>query len=154
MAISLNFDEGIKEYIINGDETRVIRVNTADYGLITRFNDARKHINDMAQKYERFNLKPDGSPAEENDEEATEALKEMGEFIKNEVNFIFGADISDAVFGTAHPMSTCKGKPLYERFFDCVMPVINADIESEAKQAKAVVDKYKKQAQKVTKVRK
>lgn len=154
MAQNLAFDEGFKEYTINGDENRVIRVNTSDYGLVTRFQDARRHIEQMITKYEKFNLKPDGSPADESDEEATDALKEMGDFIRSEIDYIFGAKIADIVFGTTHPMSTVKGLPLYERFLNSVMPIINADLEAERKKSEAVIKKYQKQAQRFANSRK
>lgn len=33
---SLKFDDGYKEYSINGDESRVIRINTTDFAIFDR----------------------------------------------------------------------------------------------------------------------
>ena len=41
---SINFDEGIKTFSINGDEARVIRINPGDLNLLIRSEEAQKHI--------------------------------------------------------------------------------------------------------------
>ena len=143
---SINFDEGYKEYEINGDSERVIRVDTADYGLIERFKKAEKHINDELKKYENIKIKADGS-ADTDDETAAQMIADLGEFIKNEINYIFNADVSEIVFGNASPLSTRKGVPLYERFVNAVLPVIEADLKAEAKASEKRVSQYTKQAQ-------
>ena len=145
---SINFDEGYKEYEINGDTERVIRVDTADYGLIERFRQADKHINDELnlKKYKDIKVNADGS-ADTDDETAAQLIADLGEFIKGEINYIFNADVSDAVFGNASPLSTRKGVPLYERFVNAILPVIEADLKAEAKASEKRVSQYTKQAQ-------
>ena len=38
---SINFDDGFKSYEINGDPQRIVRIDTADYGLIERLRNAK-----------------------------------------------------------------------------------------------------------------
>ena len=49
---SIRFDDGYKEFMINDDPNRVIRFNPADYGIIERFNTARKDIAAEMEKLE------------------------------------------------------------------------------------------------------
>ena len=59
---SIRFDDGYKEFMINDDPNRVIRFNPADYGIIERFNTARKDITAEMEKLEGdVELKPDSS---------------------------------------------------------------------------------------------
>ena len=47
---SIDFNSGnYKEYAINGDENRVIRINVSDVGIITRIQDAMSKA-DISQK--------------------------------------------------------------------------------------------------------
>lgn len=143
---SINFDEGYKEYEINGDPERIIRVDTADYGFIERFKKAEKHINEELKKYDGIKIKSDGS-ADTDDETAAQMIADLGEFIKSEINYIFNADVSKIVFGNASPLSTRKGVPMYERFVDATLPIIEADLKAEATASEKRVAKYTSQAQ-------
>lgn len=143
---SINFDEGYKEYEINGDPERIIRVDTADYGLVERFKKAEKHINEELKKYDGIKIKSDGS-ADTDDETAAQMIADLGEFIKSEINYIFNADVSKIVFGNASPLSTRKGVPMYERFVNATLPIIESDLKAEATASEKRVAKYTSQAQ-------
>ena len=47
---NLGFDVGYKEYSINGDESRILRINTSDMNIITRMNKAEKELQKIADK--------------------------------------------------------------------------------------------------------
>ena len=48
---SINFNSGnYKEYAINGDENRVIRINVSDVGIITRIQDAMSNADNIAEE--------------------------------------------------------------------------------------------------------
>ena len=66
---SIRFDDGYKEFMINDDPDRVIRFNPADYGIIERFNTARKDILIEMEKIQGdIDIKPDGTPDVPEDE--------------------------------------------------------------------------------------
>lgn len=146
MAKSIKFDEGYKEYSINGDANRIIRVDTADYGLIERFEEAEKRIKKQLEKYKGIKIRPDGS-AEMKDEEACKAISELSQTIREAIDYIFDDEVSPVVFGNRSPLSTRKGVPLYERFINAMMPIIKSDIESEAKESNKRIQKYSEQAE-------
>lgn len=147
MAQSINFDDGFKDYEINGDPKRIIRVDTADYGLIERFSGAQKRLEEKLKKYDGLKINPDGS-ADIGDDEAVEALADLGRIVREETNYIFNADIADIAFGGASPLSTKNGVPLYERFFNAVIPIIKNDLEAEAKASEKRINRYTAQSKK------
>ena len=142
---NIEFDDGFREYTINGDPNKVIRIDTADYDLITRSDKARKTIEAAVRKYDKIEINADGS-ANCSDEEAIAAVTDLSDVIREQMNYIFNADVSGIVFGNASPLSTRKGIPLYERFFNAVMPIIEADLNEENKQAQKRINKYTQQA--------
>ena len=143
---NISFDEGIKEYTINNDPDRVLRINTSDISLLTRADEAEKNIDAFMKRYDNIKIKADGT-ADTDDETAYLAVKEITEYVREQIDYIFNASVCDVVFGRANPLSTSKGITLYERFLNAVMPIIRADIEAENKEAQKRAEKYTKEAQ-------
>ena len=129
---SINFDDGFKSYEINGDPQRIVRIDTADYGLIERLRNAKNNINEEMKKYENVKIKSDGS-ADLADETAADSLRDLGKFICGQFDYIFNSEVSGVLFGTASPLSTRGGVPLFERVFNAVLPIIETDIKEESR---------------------
>lgn len=142
---SLRFDEGYKEFNINGDESRVIRFNPADYGLLERFSTAKKKILEAVTELEKdITIDPSGEASDEL-EGAAELIRKVRELINNQIDYIFNAEVSHAAFGNQSPISTVKGKFLFERFLEAVMPAVEKEIKSEQVASQKRIDKYTKQ---------
>lgn len=142
---SLNFDEGYKEFSINGDESRVIRFNPADYGLLERYKEARNAIMKSVDELQNdIELKNDGSAKDETDE-AADQLASVRKLIFEQVNYIFNADVSKTVFGNQSPISTVKGKFLFEGFIEAAGTIITDAVNKEQAASQKRIDKYVKQ---------
>lgn len=49
--LSINFDSGnYKEFAINGDENNTVKINVSDMGILTRAQDALKHIDGIVEE--------------------------------------------------------------------------------------------------------
>ena len=97
------------------------------------------------KKYENVKIKSDGS-ADLDDETAADGIRDLGKFICDQFDYIFNSEVSGVLFGTASPLSTRGGVPLFERVFNAVLPIIEADIKSEQKKAEARIKKYEAEA--------
>jgi len=145
---SLRFDEGYKEFCINDDPNRVIRFNPSDYGIIERFNKARKEILAEMEKIQKdFDLKPDGSPdvPEDELEETAGIIEKVRKLICDKIDYIFGSPVSEVAFGKQSPLSSVKGVPLFERFIQAAQPIIEEEVRKEQKASQKRVSKYTKQ---------
>jgi len=145
---SIRFDDGFKEFMINDDPNRVIRFNPADYGIIERFNTARKDILAEMDKLQKdIDIKPDGTPdvPEDELEEAAGMMSKVRKLICDKVDYIFGNPVSDVVFGTQSPLSSVKGIPLFERFIRAAQPYIEEEVKKEQQASQKRVEKYTKQ---------
>ena len=138
---SLNFNDGYKEFCINNDETRIIRFNPADYGLLERFSQAKKNITKAVNE---LKIDPEGEPEDEIDETAG-ILAEMRKLIFDQINYIFDADVAQTAFGNQSPISTVKGKFLFERFLEAAGPYIEKEIKAEQAASHKRIEKYTKQ---------
>ena len=144
----LRFDDGFREFMINDDPSRVIRFNPADYGILERFNTARKQILSETEKIqEDIDINPDGTPnvAEDELEEAAQMLGQVRKLICDQVDYIFGSSVSESAFGTQSPLSSVKGLPLFEKFIKAAQPFIEKEVKAEQLASQKRVNKYTKQ---------
>lgn len=146
MAIkNINFDDGYKSFTLNGDKQRVIRFNPADPNFIKRAMEAEKRISQSKFLLDDLNLNPDGTP-EEMADNTVKAINEFEEIMKDQINYIFNADVYDTVFAGQSPLCIVGKNRLYifEAFMDSVIPVIAAEIEEYNKESMSKVSKYTK----------
>ena len=105
---SIDFNSGnYKEYAINGDENRVIRINVSDVGIITRIQDAMSNADNIAEEVSE----------REKNEDRTQLLKEYDQRAREMVNDIFGSDVCTAALGSVNVFSVASnGKPVLVNF--------------------------------------
>ena len=139
----LSFDEGYKEFSINGDENRVIRFNPSDMAIIKRLEEAKNKISESMAIKDDIELDNEGKPINSL-ENYSKVISHIDNVIKEQINYIFDSDVANVVFGNQSPLANIKGKPLYERFMESVMPEIKKAVEEEAKESRKRVEKYTK----------
>ena len=137
MLKSLNFKTNIKKFAINNDEDTVISVNTSDIGILERAKKSENMFAEVKAKYEN---------AEKAN--AFELMADLDKSVRNQINYIFGSDVSTAAFGTANCVSTCDGVPMYVGFLNAIMAEVRADLEAENEKTKAHINKYVSQVKK------
>lgn len=128
---SLKFESPYKEYSINGDESRILRINTSDMNIITRMNKAEKELQKIADKC--------NSATADN---AIETLSYLDNEVRKQINYVFDGDVSDIIFGNTNCISLAGGKPIFENFLEAVLPIIKEDISTEQKKIERKVSKY------------
>ena len=114
---SLNFDSGIREYAVNGDESRIVRVNITDLNLGKRIEDLSAEFDRMKEKYREI-----GTPT-------AQQLYELDHDVRAMLNAAFDSDICTPAFGGANCCSPVgNGRMLCEGFVDALLEQIKADI--------------------------
>lgn len=139
---NINYDDGYKSYTLNNDENKVIRINTTDMSILKRLNTARKNIQKISDELSKIN------EDKMSVDDIINRLDDCDKKIRAEINYIFGSDVATLVFGITNCASMSGGQPLFMRFINGVIPVIENDIKSE--QGKKIA-KYTSQAKKLSK---
>lgn len=140
--LSINFDDGIKEYEINHDPHKLLRVNVTDIGLIDR---AEKSITDMQNEVEKMNdikMNADGTAAD-GLKESAEAVRQLNQIMRRNFDAVFYPGASNIVFGRINPLSTINGETIYEKFMRAFIEVIKPEFEKEGKASSARIKTYK-----------
>lgn len=142
---SINFKTNLKTLCLNDDENKVITINTADIGILDRAEQADKKLEELKKEVEKV------QSSENTDGRQFAILGELDKAMREQINYVFGADVSTPAFGTTYCFSPCNGVPLFENFINALMPIIEADCMAEAEKSKSNIGKYTKQADKLTK---
>jgi hypothetical protein len=141
MKNNLDLGEEYVELTINNDESRVIRIDLNDFGIIERINESYKKIDEFQKTHKDVEMKADGTVAD-GLEKSAEILKAFNNLIREQIDFIFDSKVSDVVFGNKNPLSMVNGVPLYERFITALEPYIKKIAEKESAEAQKRISKY------------
>ena len=141
---NINFDTHLKTFTLNNDPNKVIQINTADLGIIERLEKAQKKLEKLQKDAEnKQNLITDGLQYS--------ILGEIDKEMREQINYIFGSDVSTPAFGTAYCFSPCNGSPMFENFLNALIPEIEKDITAESKKVQANISKYTNQLPQLSK---
>ena len=147
---SLKFDDGLKSFAINGDESRVIRFNPGDPDLIIRYEKAKKKIQSVStEKLAAVKLDGNGNLANSKDDEglgeAAQALEMVNQTIRDALKELFNADVYDTVFAGMSPFAAASdGRVIFETFMDAVKPILESGIAEYRAASEKRMEKYTK----------
>lgn len=122
---SLNFDEGYKELAINGDETRVIKINPLDVSMFKRYDEVKEEIDKAIEMSKDF----------ENKEKA-EVI------IKDKIEYILNSKCCDIVFGSQSIFSPCSGQFLFMNFLNAILEYSKAEYAKLNNVSEKKIKKY------------
>lgn len=124
---TLKFDEGYREYDVNGDKSRIIRFRV-DPNLKERIEKAMADIDKLREKYGKMS----GSD-----------LYKAGVEFREIINAAFDSDICTPAFGNASPFAIVGGgKMLYEAFLEALLPVLEKEFKAVQSEIRPEVQKY------------
>ena len=135
--LNLNLNDGKEKIYINKEkygEDRVIWINLSDINILTRVDDAYKNINRFMEKIKETEPK--------DVDKTIKVLKDADKYIREQVNYIFDYDVSDAVFGRTFATADVGGKPYIQAFFEAIAPVIENKVKKQTAKISKYTDKY------------
>lgn len=135
--LNLNLNDGKEKIYINKEkygEDRVIWINLSDINILTRVDDAYKNINKFMEKIKETEPK--------DVDKTIKVLKDADKYIREQVNYIFDYDVSDAVFGKTFATADVGGKPYIQAFFEAIAPVIENKVKKQTAKISKYTDKY------------
>ena len=143
MKNNLDLGEEYVELTINNDETRVIRIDLRDLGMIERLSESYNKIEEFQKNNADVEINADGTPTD-GVVKSAEILTNFKNLICDQIDYILDAKVSHIVFGNKNPLSTVKGVPLYERFLNALKPYIEEIAKREQKESEKRISKYTK----------
>lgn len=137
-----------KRFRIDGDDSRVLELNTSDLNLITRLRSAYPQLKDIAQN--AFKDLPDAVIEDENydfmEDEATsklsEALQDADTKMRTLLDYIFDSNVSELCAPHGSMFDPVNGKLRFEHIIDTLAPLYETDISTEMSKVTANVSKH------------
>ena len=122
---ALSFDDGIREYAANGDESRIIRICITDINLYKRVADLESEIDRVSETCRGIgDMTPD-------------QISELDCEVKSIINRAFGSDVCTPAFGAVNCLSPVSdGQLLCAVFIKALAKQIREDVAEIQKNAK------------------
>ena len=135
--MELKIDRGVKSYDVkdaDGTLLGTVRLNLADAGMMGRFEEARRQIDNMIQ-----DAGADATP---------DTMIAVDKAIKEQLDYAFGAEVSPVFFGGMSSLALCEdGELVLEKVMEAVVPIF------EDATGKAVAASNARKAQRLEKYR-
>lgn len=131
---NININDGRKKYTINGDENRAFYVNLTDSAIAVRAKYAMKQLENLA-----LDENMDG----------VEMTAFADEEARKQIDYIFDAEVSKAVFGNISPFAVVNRKT-GEMFFESFLKAILPEVEKDQKELMKSMEESEKRISKYT----
>lgn len=132
-----------KKFRINGDDNRILLLDTSDLTMLTRlesvYSDLNNMMDDVSSKIESVNTEADD---ESKIKSAIEALKVIDDKMRGLIDYIFDSNVSDicAPSGTMYDMF--NGTFRWEHIIDNLTKLYEANLNKEYKLMKSRMSKH------------
>ena len=128
-----------KKIRINGDDSKILEINTADLGLITRLNDIEPRLNELASKAVTLDdLDVNKFGVEGDDTFATFAttLKEIDAEMRSLMDELFQANVSEVCASEGSMFDPINGSTRYEIILQALLQLYDSSVKREMEAAK------------------
>lgn len=119
-----------KRIRIDGDDSRIIELDTADLTILERLQKVYPRLNELGMKgFDIDDSVEDATP--ESIEKLTDALKAIDKEMREIIDFIFDAEIADICVPTGALYNMYNGEFQFERILDVLFKLYADDIQKE-----------------------
>lgn len=137
-----------KRFRIDGDDNRILELNTSDLNLIVRLRESYPRIKQLVD--ETFRDLPDSDTGDDNydfmTDEATgktvDALKKADADMRKLLDDIFDSNVSEICAPTGSMYDPINGKLRFEHIIDCLSALYESEISSEMRKVTTNVRKH------------
>ena len=130
-----------KQFRIDGDDERIIELNTSDVSILSRLQDSYPKLDALGMKAMSI------SSEETNKEETVQILKEVDEQMRALLDFIFDSDVSEKCAPNGTMFDMFNGDFRFEHIINTLINLYENNLDKETK---LMMKKIKKHTDKYT----
>lgn len=129
-----------KRFRINGDNDKILELNTSDVSIFNRLQDAYPKLEELASKATALGDDTDGD--EDGIKKFTDTLKEIDTTMRESIDYIFDSNVSEvcAPFGSMY--DPLNGKFRYEHIIETLAALYENNFDEEVRKIKNRVTKH------------
>ena len=126
-----------KSIRIDGDENRIIKLNTSDVGIISRLEDAQPKLDELANKASKELSEVENTENEDgelNTKVLGKVLKEIDGEMRGYIDFIFDDEVSSKCAPSGNMFDLFNGKFRFEHIIEVLGNLYADNIKKELKE--------------------
>jgi len=123
-----------KQFTIDGDENRIIELNTSDMSILSRIQDSYQKLEDLSNRAM--------SMSDSDFEETAKTLKEIDGEMRDLINYIFDSDIADTCAPEGTMYDVFNGQFRFEHILDRLISLYENNMDKEYKLMQKNIKKY------------
>lgn len=130
MGYKIEIDDGrvpITIYNHRKEEIGIIHINPSDFNILARLEEVKRNMQNIPVI---------------NEDITGEQVIETDKYVREQIDYLFGDNVSDTVFKNQHSMSTLNGITFVERLINGLTPVIEQIISKEVESSEDRIKKY------------
>ena len=136
-----------KSFRIDGDNNRIIYLDTSDMNVVVRFNEVYPEIQKLAVDATTRLATLKDSKSEDTDEtsplnDISEILKDIDKQMRDKVDYIFASEVADMCAPTGNMYDINNGEFRYEHIVDVLSSLYTNNFKSEFKKMQERVKKH------------
>lgn len=144
--IDININGASRQKIrINGDDNKILELNTADLNVLKRARDSYPKLQDLAKIASELDTVTHDSDNYFEDAGASEFITKISEIdteMKSIVDFIFDSNVSEICAGNASMCDIIDGHARFEIIIASLLPLYENRIETETANMRKVSESY------------
>ena len=132
------------KFRIDGDNTRILELNTTDMGVITRLDEFYPKLQELEHKYADVKVifDEDGNITDESTKEVGEALKDIDKEMRDCIDYIFDSNVSEVCAPSGTMLDPINGAYRFEYILDALSSLYASEIEANIKKRKETMGKH------------
>lgn len=125
-----------KRFRIDGDDNRIIELNTSDMGILLRLDEVEERLNKLADS---VTFAPD---SDESDDEKLKKLLNTDKEMRELMDYLFDSPISDICAPSGSMYDPFNGRYRFEHIMETLFVLYEDNIEKEYKKMAKNVQKH------------
>ena len=129
-----------KQFMVDGDATKVIELDTGDTGIVARWSSVKKWFEEVKNKLEA--MQPDEENTQESVDKFGEEFAALSAEVRDHLNELFDSDVCTPIVGNGSMLRTVNGEPLFMITLEALIPLYEADIKVEMEKSQKKIEKH------------
>lgn len=130
-----------KKFRINGDNSRILELNPSDVNILQRLSVGYNDLLELADKVTALNIPTEGE-SEEQLKEMADQLSAIDQQMREKVDYIFDANVSEVCAGASSMYDPMNGKFRWEHIIEAIGRLYGTSFKKEFDQLSKRVAKH------------
>ena len=133
-----------KKIRINGDQNRILELDTTDIGVIARLREFYPRLEELEKEYGSLDIKFDenGNLTDESFKDVSEAVKDIDIRMRECVDGIFNSNVSEVCAPTGNMFDPINGSFRFEYIIDAISTLYTEEIAKNLEKRKENINKH------------